>query len=109
MKMHERRGAEREYTCNVRGEVFRNIFPFQVHQRDVHIMVLFNFLDDDEFVQLITGGKPVNFATIIASLNTAFWLRCAEYISFCMQNSLFERFSLTVVDIVNFLIFYLYN
>jgi uncharacterized C2H2 Zn-finger protein len=36
MKMHERRGAEREYTCNVCGEVFRNIFPFQAHQRDVH-------------------------------------------------------------------------
>ena len=36
MKMHERCGAEREYTCNVCGEVFRNIFPFQAHQRDVH-------------------------------------------------------------------------
>ncbi|CAB4045474.1 zinc finger 569 isoform X2, partial [Paramuricea clavata] len=36
MKMHERRGAEREYTCNECGEVFRNIFPFQAHQRDVH-------------------------------------------------------------------------
>ena len=36
MKMHEKRGAEREYTCNECGEVFRNIFPFQAHQRDVH-------------------------------------------------------------------------
>ncbi|CAB4040471.1 Zinc finger and SCAN domain-containing 22 [Paramuricea clavata] len=36
MKMHERRGAEREYTCNVCGEVFRNIFPLQAHQREVH-------------------------------------------------------------------------
>ena len=36
MEMHERRGTEREYTCNVCGEVFRNIFPFQAHQRDVH-------------------------------------------------------------------------
>ena len=36
MKMHERRGTEREYTCNICGEVFRNIFPFQAHQRDVH-------------------------------------------------------------------------
>ena len=35
MKMHKRRGGEREYTCNVCGEVFRNIFPFQAHQRDV--------------------------------------------------------------------------
>jgi hypothetical protein len=34
--MHERRGAEMEYTYNVCGEVFRNIFPFQAHQRDVH-------------------------------------------------------------------------
>ncbi len=34
--MHERRGAEREYTCNECGEVFRNIFPFQAHQRNVH-------------------------------------------------------------------------
>jgi hypothetical protein len=32
MKMHERRGTEREYTCNICGEVFRNIFPFQAHQ-----------------------------------------------------------------------------
>ena len=36
IKTHERRGAEREYTCNVCGEVFRNIFPFQAHQREVH-------------------------------------------------------------------------
>ena len=55
-------------------------------------MVLLNFLDDDQFVQLITGGKPANLATIMDSLNTDFWLRCAEYISFCMQNSLFEPF-----------------
>ena len=34
--MHERRGAEREYTSNVCGEAFRNIFPFQAHKRDVH-------------------------------------------------------------------------
>ena len=34
--MHERRGAEREYTCNICGEVFRNIFPLQAHQRDKH-------------------------------------------------------------------------
>ncbi|CAB4013582.1 Zinc finger and SCAN domain-containing 22 [Paramuricea clavata] len=34
--MHERRGAEREYTCNICGELFQNIFPFQAHQRDVH-------------------------------------------------------------------------
>ena len=32
--MHERRGAEREYSCNICGEVFRNIFPLQAHQRD---------------------------------------------------------------------------
>jgi hypothetical protein len=56
------------------------------------IMVLLNFLDDDQFVQLITGGKPASLATIMDSLNTDFWLRCAEYISFCMQNSLFEPF-----------------
>jgi hypothetical protein len=36
MKIHERRGAEREYTCKICGEVFPNIFPFQTHQRDVH-------------------------------------------------------------------------
>jgi uncharacterized Zn finger protein len=36
MEMHERRGAERKYTCNECGEVFRNIFPFQAHERDVH-------------------------------------------------------------------------
>ncbi|CAB4031103.1 Zinc finger 653 [Paramuricea clavata] len=36
MEMHERRGAEREYTCNVCSEVFHNIFPFQAHQRNVH-------------------------------------------------------------------------
>ena len=34
--MHERRGAEREYSCNICGEVFRNIFPLQAHQRNVH-------------------------------------------------------------------------
>ena len=34
--MHEKRGAEREYTCNICGEVFQNIFPLQVHQRDIH-------------------------------------------------------------------------
>ena len=32
--MHEKRGAEREYTCNICGEVFRNIFLLQAHQRD---------------------------------------------------------------------------
>ena len=36
LKVHERMGAEREYTCSVCGKVFRNIFPFQAHQRDVH-------------------------------------------------------------------------
>ena len=34
--MHEKRGAEREYSCNICGEVFRNIFPLQAHQRNVH-------------------------------------------------------------------------
>ncbi len=34
--MHERRGAEHEYTCNICGEVFQNIFPLQGHQRDIH-------------------------------------------------------------------------
>ena len=34
--MHERRGAEREYSCNICGEVFRNIFPQQAHQRYKH-------------------------------------------------------------------------
>ena len=34
--MHERRGAEREYLCNICGEVFRSIFPLQAHQRNVH-------------------------------------------------------------------------
>ena len=34
--MHERRGAEREYSCNICGEVFRNIFRLQAHQRNVH-------------------------------------------------------------------------
>ena len=36
MKIHERRGAEREYKCNQCGETFRNIFPFQAHQREFH-------------------------------------------------------------------------
>ncbi|CAB3993894.1 Zinc finger and SCAN domain-containing 22, partial [Paramuricea clavata] len=36
MRMHEQRRAQREYNCNICGEVFRNIFPFQAHQRDVH-------------------------------------------------------------------------
>jgi hypothetical protein len=36
MKMYEQRGAQREYTCNICGKVFRNIFPSQAHQRDVH-------------------------------------------------------------------------
>ncbi|CAB4018814.1 Zinc finger and SCAN domain-containing 22 [Paramuricea clavata] len=36
IKTHEKRGAEREYTCGECGEVFRNIFPFQAHQHDVH-------------------------------------------------------------------------
>ena len=36
LKVHNRRGTEREYKCNVCGEVFQNIFPFQAHQRDVH-------------------------------------------------------------------------
>jgi hypothetical protein len=57
------------------------------------IMVLLNFLDDDQFVQLITGGKQANLATIMDSLNIDFWFRCAEYVSFCMQNSLFEPFA----------------
>jgi hypothetical protein len=35
-------------------------------------MVLLNFLDYDQFVQLITGGKPANLATIMDSLNTDF-------------------------------------
>ena len=35
--MHERRRAEREYSCNICGEVrFGNIFPLQAHQRDEH-------------------------------------------------------------------------
>ena len=34
--MRERRGAEREYLCNICGEVFRTIFPLQAHQRNVH-------------------------------------------------------------------------
>ena len=34
--MHERWGAEREYSCNICGEVFQNIFPLQAHQRDKH-------------------------------------------------------------------------
>ena len=34
--MHERRAAEREYSCNICGEVFRNIFPLQAHQRNLH-------------------------------------------------------------------------
>ena len=34
--MHERRGAEREYLCNICGKVFGNIFPLQAHQRNVH-------------------------------------------------------------------------
>ena len=36
LKMHERRGAEREYSCNICGEKFRNIFPLQAHQREMH-------------------------------------------------------------------------
>ena len=36
MKIHERQGAEREYTCNECGETFRYIFPFQAHQREIH-------------------------------------------------------------------------
>ena len=46
MKMHERRGAEREYTCNVCGEVFRNIFPFQAHQREVHPVYIISSHDN---------------------------------------------------------------
>ena len=34
--MHERWGAEREYSCNICGELFRNIFQLQAHQRDIH-------------------------------------------------------------------------
>ena len=34
--MHERQGAEREYLCNICGEVFRSIFPLQAHQGDKH-------------------------------------------------------------------------
>ena len=30
--MHGRRGAE--YSCNICGEVFGNIFPLRAHQRD---------------------------------------------------------------------------
>ncbi len=33
--MHEKRVAEREYSCNICGEVFQNIFPLQAHQRDI--------------------------------------------------------------------------
>ncbi|CAB4021097.1 Zinc finger and SCAN domain-containing 22, partial [Paramuricea clavata] len=36
VRMHEQRRAQREYTCNICGEVFRNIFPLQAHQHDVH-------------------------------------------------------------------------
>ena len=34
--MHERWGAEREYLCNICGEVLRNIFPLLAHQQNVH-------------------------------------------------------------------------
>ena len=34
--MHKRRGVEREYSCNICAEVFRNIFSLHAHQRDVH-------------------------------------------------------------------------
>ena len=33
---HEKKAAEEIYTCNVCGETFHNIFPFQSHQQDVH-------------------------------------------------------------------------
>jgi hypothetical protein len=36
-KMHERRAAEREYTCNICGEVFRNMFPLQARQNAMYI------------------------------------------------------------------------
>ncbi|CAB3985404.1 Zinc finger and SCAN domain-containing 22 [Paramuricea clavata] len=36
VRMHEQRRAQREYTCNICGEVFRNISPLQAHQHDVH-------------------------------------------------------------------------
>ena len=35
LRMHGIGEAEREYSCNICGEEFRNIFPLQAHQRDV--------------------------------------------------------------------------
>jgi hypothetical protein len=68
-------------------------------------MVLLNFLDDGQFVQLITAsGKSANLATIMDSLNIDF---CYDVLStFVLAckihslNPLGERFSLTVVQIV---------
>ena len=35
-QVHERRGAERQYTCNTCGETFNNLAPFRAHQRSAH-------------------------------------------------------------------------
>ena len=57
------------------------------------IMVLPNFLDDDQFVRLISGGKPANLATIMRS---TFLFACKIH----SLNPLGEMFLLTIVEIV---------
>ena len=57
------------------------------------IMVLPNFLDDDQFVRLISGGKPANLATIMRS---TFLFACKIH----SLNPFGEMFLLTIVEIV---------
>lgn len=49
------------------------------------IMVL-NFLDDEQFIQLTSGGTLAKIG-LMNSLNFDFCLRCAEYIHFYKQIS----------------------
>jgi hypothetical protein len=55
--MHEKRGAEREYTCNICDKVFRDIFPLQAHQRNVHKIVAGKRKKTDTTTTRVNQGK----------------------------------------------------
>ena len=62
-------------------------------QSSIHLCRILNFLDDNSLICTLLGDTTAFSSEDEKLLNYDYLVQCACYISYCMQNSLFDPFS----------------
>lgn len=78
--------------CDRTEEARENWWAWITDNLPITVCYTVNLLDEDRFIQTLLGDISVFSSDDINVLNSDYWAQCAHYISYCVQNSIFDPF-----------------